>query len=218
MFEAHGALQALIAIGVAAPAQVTEIRVLQAAGRWVQVHWHSLGTKHGRGGVRTIHPFKMLFTYDALGGLSGIGRWLTMSKKFWPVIAGLTSRWYAPDLYGELVAAAEAFERIRLQQGKINFKKALETLACHAGAPFQSVVDDVGACAKRVVRIRKEHVVHRGLHGDPDGESLYWLIASLYILVVLCLLRECEVPEENLPNSETCPWIATVARRLGGDR
>ena len=33
----------------------SETRVLQAAGRWVQVHWHSLGTKHGRGGVRTIH-------------------------------------------------------------------------------------------------------------------------------------------------------------------
>ena len=45
---------------MAFPAETTEAflaetRVLQAAGRWVQVHWHSLGTKHGRGGVRTIH-------------------------------------------------------------------------------------------------------------------------------------------------------------------
>ena len=223
VFETHDALQALIAIGGAAPARVTEARVPTAAGCWVQVLGGSLGIKNDRGEVRAIRPFDMLFTYDGLGGLSGIDRWLAMSKKFRPVIGMLMSRWYEPDLYGELqffsmVTAAEAFERIRLQEQNINCKNALEALASRAGAPFRSVVDDVRPWAKRVVRIRSEHVVHRGLHDDHNGESLYWLTASLYILVVLCLLRECEVPEENLPNPQRCPWMATVARKLREDQ
>ena len=101
----------------------------------------------------------MLFTYDGLGGLSGIGRWLTMAKKFRPVTGILMSRWYESDLYVELqffsmVTAAETFARIRRQEQNFKFKTALETLAGHAGAPFQSVVDDVDSWAKCVVRTR----------------------------------------------------------------
>ena len=60
------------------------------------------------------------------------------------MVAALTSRWYAPDLYDELqffsmVTAAEAFERIRLRKQDVNFKRALQTLAGLAGPPFQSV-------------------------------------------------------------------------------
>ena len=164
----------------------------------------------------------MLFTYADLGGLDGIGRWLTKSKEFWPVVAALTSRWYAPELYDELqffsmVTAAEAFERIRLQEQDVKFKPALKRLVALAGTPFQSMVEDVDSWATRVVRTRNEHVVHRGLRGDPDGESLYWLTGSVYVLVVLCLLRECEVQEENLPTPQRCPWMATVARKLRGE-
>ena len=222
-FEAHGALQALIAIGVAAPVRVTDARVLTVAGHWVQVLADSGRISSQPGEMPRIRPFDMLFTYDGLGGLSGIGRWLTMAKKFRPVTGILMSRWYESDLYVELqffsmVTAAETFARIRRQEQNFKFKTALETLTGHAGAPFQSVVDDVDSWAKCVVRTRDNHVVHRGLQGDADGESLYWLTASVYILVVLCLLRECEVPEENLPNPETSRWMATVARKLREDR
>ena len=219
VFEAHGALQALITIGVSAPARITKTQVLSAASHWIQVHADGIGTNPHPGELPTIRPSKMLFTYDGLGGLSGVDSWLTMAKTFRPVIGLLMSRWYEPGLHVELqffsmVTAAETFARIQRQKQNFKFKTALETLAGHAGAPFQSVVDEVGPWAKRVVRTRDNHVVHRGLQGDADGESLYWLTASLYVLVVLCLLRKCGVSEENPPNPETCPWMATVARKL----
>lgn len=221
VLQAHHALQALVSIAVSAPVRVTETRVRPAGGRWLQVHARGVGAGSYSGEVPTPSPGEMLFTYADLGGLDGIGRWLTKSKEFWPVVAALTSRWYAPDLYDELqffsmVTAAEAFERIRLQEQDVKFKPALKRLAALAGTPFQSMVGDVNRWATRVVRTRNEHVVHRGLCGDPEGESLYWLTGSLYALVVLCLLRECKVPEENLPSPESCPWLATVARKLGG--
>ncbi len=170
----------------------------------------------------------MLFTYADLGELDGIGRWLTKSKQFWPVVAALTSRWYAPELYDELqffsmATAAEAFERIRLREQGVKRKltldkRTLKGLVALAGPPFQSMVEDVNRWATRVVQTRNEHVVHRGLSKDPDGESLYWLTGSVYVLVVLCLLRECEVQEENLPTPQRCPWMATIARKLHADR
>ena len=218
IFETHHALQALITIGVAAPVRVTQVRVKAPGGHWLKVHAH-VGDGAHSGDAPTLRRWNMLFTYRALGGLSGIERWLAMSKKFRPVIGMLMSHWYEPNLYGELqffqmVTAAETFARIRLQQQNFNWSKELKNLACHAGHPFQSVVYDVRKWAERVVRTRINYVVHRGLRGDPDGEPLYWLTSSLYVLVVLCLLRECEVPEENLPNLETCPWMATIARKL----
>ena len=222
VFEIHDALQALISIGVSAPVRV-EARVRSVDRGWVQVQGSSFGTKDDRNEVRNVRPFDRLFTYDDLGGLSGIGLWLTKSKKFRLVIGLLMSRWNAPNLYGELqffnmVTAAETFARIQCQKQNFDFSKKLKMLANNAGAPFRSVVDDVSKWANLVVRIRNNNVVHRGLRNNPDGEVLYWLTGSLYILVVLCLLRECKVPEENLPNPETCPWIATVARKLRKDR
>ena len=220
---AQRALQALVSIALAAPVRVTETRVQPAGGRWLQVHARGVGAGAYVGEMSAVRRDEMLFTYVDIGGLDGVGRWLTMSKKFWPAIAALTSRWYAPDLYDELqffsmVTAAEAFERIRRRKQNLLLRQALKTLADLAGPPFQSVVGDVDGWAKRVVRTRNDHVVHRGLRGDPDGESLYWLTGSLYVLVVLCLLRECEVSEESLPTPLRCPWMATVARKLCGDR
>ena len=84
VFEAHDALQALIAIGVAAPARVTEARVLTVDGRWVQVQGCSVGTKDDRDDVRTIRPFDMLFTYKDLGELTGVGRSVS-GKSIWRV-------------------------------------------------------------------------------------------------------------------------------------
>ena len=223
VFEAHDALQALIAIGVAAPVRVTEARVLTDNGSWIQVQAYNGGIKDNRDDVCSIRPFDMLFTYNRLGGLTGVGDWLAMSNKFWPVIGMLMSRWYTPDMYGDFqffgtVTAAETFARIKLQKQSFKFNKELERLAINAGAPFRSVVGDIPSWVKLVVRTRNNHVVHRGKHGNPDGESLYWLSCSLYILVVLCLLRECRVPEKNLPNRETSRWIATVARKLCSNR
>lgn len=226
VLQAHHALQALVSIAVSAPVRVTETRVRPAAGRWLHVHAHGVGSGSYSGDVPMPRPNENLFTYADLGGLDGIGRWLTKSKEFWPVVAALTSRWYAPELYGELqffsmATAAEAFERIRLQKQGVKRKltldkRTLKRLVDLAGPPFQSMVEDVNSWATRVVRTRNEHVVHRGLRGDPDGESLYWLTGSVYVLVVLCLLRECEVQEENLPTPQSCPWMATVARKLRG--
>ena len=219
VLQVHHALEALMSIAVAAPMRVGETRVTTTSRHSLQVHARRVGAGSHSDRPSRIRRGEILFTYSQLGELNGVGRWLTMSKKFWPAIAALMARWDAPDLHPELrffsmVTAAEAYERVRLNQQNVNLKRALKKLAEKAGPPFQSTVGDVNGWATRVVRTRTEHVVHRGLRGDPHGELLYWLTEALYVLVVLCLLRECGVPEERLPTPESRPWMATISRRL----
>ena len=223
VIQAHHALQVLMSIAVAAPVRVTETLVQPPGGNQLQVHAQGVGAGSYAGNGRAVRRADMLFTYTDLGELSGIGRWLTISEKFWPAISALATRWYTPELYHDLqffnmATAAEAFARIRQDEQSVKFEQALKALAGLAGAPFQSMIGGVDDWAKRVVRTRNDHIVHYGLRGDPDSEFLYWLTGSLYVLVVLCLLRECEVPEENLPNPRSSPWMATIARKLCGNR
>ena len=220
VLEAHHALEALLSIAVNAAVHVAETRVQAKAEPWLRLHRRGIGAGAHAGEVPRSRAHDVLFTYSELGGLSGLARWLTMSAKFWPAIAPLLSRWYAPDLYDELqffnmVSAAEAFYRIRRRtRRRVPLERMLKALAKVAGTPFQSMVGDVDTWAQQVALIRHQYIVHRVPGVDADGERLYWLTASLYILVVLCLLRECVVPEENLPKPESATWMATIARRL----
>ena len=73
----------------------------------------------------------------------------------------------------------------------LNLSKELPVLAQQAGDAFRELVGDVGKWAKRVVRIRDNIVVHRGLRGGASAYEVDWLADLLHVLVVLCLLGEC---------------------------
>lgn len=64
------------------------------------------------------HAHEMLFTFDDLGGIPGLARWLEVSQSCEPVIGALLSHQYMPRMYAEnrlqnIVFAAETFHRIR---------------------------------------------------------------------------------------------------------
>ena len=222
VLQTHHALQVLMAIALAAPVQVAETRVQVDGEQGIHIHAQGVGAGSSVSKTPTPHRINWLFTYTDLGGLNGIGRWLTISREFRPAVAALWTHWYAPHWYHDLqffnmVAAAEAIERIQQNKQTFKLKQALKKLADQAGLPFLSVIGHPDRWAESVVRTRDNHVVHFGLRGDPEGEALYWLTRSVYILVVLCLLRKCGVTEDNLPRPETCPWMATLAQKLSID-
>lgn len=186
----------------------------------VQLYAQFMGNDvQGKEGLTS--PFKMLFTYDAIGGLESIARWLENSHKYGPVIGSLVSHWYTPWLYVEnrffnVVSAAESLERIQTNRQKVNFKAALKRLARSAGEGFASLVGDVDLWATRVVKTRTNHVVHRGLHETEEGLSLHLLSETVYVLVLLCLLRECGVPEDTLSRIPQAPALRWLAEQLQG--
>lgn len=219
ILEAAAAVQDLVTMGVAAPSRVSGIWLSHPSTQsrirlWAQ--WR--GDDADAGASSAIHPAKMLFTYDVIGGLEGIARWLPVWKKFSLCAGTLTGRWYTPQTgysdFFSTVAAAETFERIRRDESKVNLKKGLCELVSAVGKPFRDLVADVDRWASRIVQTRDNYVVHPGLHGNPDGEDLYWQTELVYTLIVLRLLRACGLQEGALPNRDNSEPIKRLAGRL----
>ena len=150
-----------------------------------------------RGGVDNS---KMLFTYNDLGGIKGVAKWLEVATRYRIALGSLVGNLYAPSPYAEsrffnACTAAEALRRIQLGKQNLNLAIELPALAHQAGDAFKDLVGDVDTWVKRVVQTRVNLVVHRGLHRGEDAYEMTWLADSLHLLVVLCLLRECGVQD-----------------------
>ena len=219
ILEVAAAVQDLVTMGVAAPSRVSGIWLSHSSTqRPIRLWAKWRGDDVDAGESRAIHPAKMLFTYDVIGGLEGIARWLTVWKKFSLCAGTLTSRWYTPQTeysdFFSTVTAAETFERIRRNDQIVKLNDALRELISAVGEPFRDLVADVDRWANRIARTRDNYVVHPGRHGNPDGEDLYWKTEAVCTLVVLRLLRECGLQEAALPNRDNSEPMGRLAGRL----
>ena len=222
ILEVAAAVQDLVTMGVAAPSRVSGIWLSHSSTqRPIRLWAKWRGEDVDAGESRAIHPAKMLFTYDVIGGLEGVALWLSVWKKFSLCAGTLTNRWYTPQTgysdFFSTVAAAETFERIRRDEPTINLKKGLCALVSAVGKPFRDLVADVNRWASRIAKTRDNYVVHPGLRGNPDGEDLYWKTELVYTLVVLRLLRECGLQEAALPNLDNCEPMRRLASRLADE-
>ena len=171
--------------------------------RPIELHVQHRGNHALSDNTRILYP-RMLATFDQLGGIDGVGRWLACALKYEGVLSALLSHHYIPMMYtdnrfGNVVTAAEALTRIRCGKQNINLRPALKSLALEAGEPFRAIVQDVNSWTKRIVTTRTNNVVHRGLH-ENEAPDLYALSESVYFLVVMCLLRECGVDIDTSTN------------------
>ena len=228
-FEVCTALRNLVTIGVDAPASITEVSLSHSGVTWessdgkawplpIGLYTKGLGD-HTQGEVKKIYPRQMLFTLDDIGGLNGITQWLKVSEKYKAVIGSLLSHWYLPTIYTDnrflnIIIAAEALVRIRLQKQRVDFRKGLERLADDAGAPFESLVQDVEPWVNEIRDARVNNLVHRGLYGDLEGIRMFWLSESVYFLVILCLLKECGLAESTLSNITRHQRFRMIAEQL----
>ncbi len=215
------AVQDLVTIGVAAPSRVSGIWLSHTSTqRPIRLWAKWRGDDVDAGEPRNIHPAEVLFTYDVIGGLEGVARWLTVWKKFSLCAGTLTNRWYTPQTgYSDFfttVTAAETFERIRRKKQTVKLDDGLRELISAVGKPFRDLIADVNRWVSRIVQTRSNYVVHPGLCGDPDGEDLYWTTELVYTLVVLRLLRECGLPEAALPSRDNSEPMRRLAGRPGG--
>lgn len=213
VLRACAALQQIVTIGVDAPVAFSSVDLLPVqttctAGQernaidTIRLYKHlpgnDLPTK-----PKSVPVSKMLFTFDDIGGMKGLAAWLATANEIEPVVGLLTSHWYMPTLYVEnrffnAITAAETLQRIRTNKQMLDFHKMLKGLASEAGEIFQKLVGNVDSWAKLVRDTRVKRVVHRGLHESGDVDGVYWLAESVYFLLVLCLLRQCGVPETTL--------------------
>jgi hypothetical protein len=98
-------------------------------------------------------------------------------------------------------------------------RQRLEVMAEYAGEGFTAIVGDVQIWSTVVVMLRNRLTHHgsgRNVRATP--EDLYYLTDSVYLLVMMCLLRECDVPGgalDNIQNSERIRFLrGNVAHTL----
>ena len=202
------ALQDIVTVGAFAPSRIVRLHLgvpesnadaypLGMEKSQVQLYAGLSGSSLPDMEKSPIH-LDMLFIFDDMGGLDGVAKWIEESDRLRIVLSALMNYWYVPEQTEEskffnVIAAVEALARIRTQQQNINFKRELKSLACIAGHSFKTLVGDVDCWVNEIVQTRINNVVHRGLRGYADSIRLSMLSESVYFLVVLCLLRECEV-------------------------
>ena len=220
-------IQDLVTIGLDAPSAIAKLSLspstqLKDSSRrtseWIELYAQFTGADT-EPDATPPHPAKMLFTFEDIGGLRGVAKWVQIARKYQAVIGALVNHWYVSQLYVDLrffnaYTAAEALRRIQLGEQSINMDKELKVLAEQAGSTFAALVGDVDSWIKRVVQVRNNRVVHRGLHESAEGGLLYLLSESIYFLVVLCLLRECNVPADTLTKMQEHQRFRLLAKDL----
>ncbi len=98
-------------------------------------------------------------------------------------------------------------------------KRRLDVLTEYAGTGFAAIVGDVQTWSAVVVMLRNRLTHHdAGQNVKAAPGDLHFLTDTIYLLVMMCLLRECNVPDsvlENIQNSGRIRFLqANVARTL----
>ena len=210
-------LQDLVTIGVDAPVSIDRVTLMHADLEGPIDFWAQpvgIGAKEG---IKPPHPDEMPFTFEGIGGLQGIAKWLDVAQKYRLVISRLLSPLYRSPRYVEhrffdAISAVETLARIRKQDQYIN-SHDIKKLGQDAGTAFKALVGSVGPWTDSVLRARKYNVVHPGLR-EGDSRPLYLLSESMYFLVVLSLLKECGVPDNALDRIQGHSRFRNVADGL----
>ena len=150
-----------------------------------------------------------LFTMQELGGIEGIARWLDVLDSQESLINPLlVDRYRQPSFItgrtSHLLIACEAYQRHRMADPnkRINNlrEEILDPMLSKAGRPFGQWVGNPELWKGKVSEIRNQYGVgHLQSYGTGSAAApdFHLINEQLYLLVVSCLLVDCEVPEET---------------------
>lgn len=102
-----------------------------------------------------------------------------------------------------------------LYSNEPRLRQRLEVMASYAGDGFTAIVGDVHVWSAVVVMLRNR-LTHHDAGRDIKGalEDLHFLTDSIYLLVMMCLLRECRVPDDVLENIQNSERIKFLCRNI----
>ena len=212
-------LQNLVTIGSGSLAAIDSVHLfsdntcqspIRLYSRWVgaDIPWKALS---------------LLFSYDDIGGVDGVAKWLCVSDKYRHVVERLTAKWVVSHSvvnyrFDDAYIAAETLLRTRLgkkQSKNLSLARDISRLAEEAGEALQFLVPDVKTWAQKIVSIRNSEEIHINPPLDSsDGSTLYFLAESLYYTVVIHLLKECGIRDEVIASLRNHEEFKRLARGL----
>jgi ApeA N-terminal domain 1 len=165
--------------------------------------------------VRRLHEHSLLFTFEHLGGIDGVSRWMDAAARHRGGLGRVMATRYAKEMFVSdrllnCTAALEAFDRDSTQLRGSNLKTRLQRCVALAGNPFANLVGDVDRWAETVRLERNDVAHHFGRRMRTSGSEIYYLWQSLYWLYVMCILRDSGAPEEvfnHLQGHSQYQWL-----------
>lgn len=252
MIDING-LQDLVTLAVDAPTVPTELILRSSdvtregqAGTAIPVpiSFYSANLAEYVRRDRPQTPSDMFFTFDQIGGIQTVARWVAVSRQYRIVLGFLltirySARLYEENRYSNVISAAETYHRMRfsnevkpksefrsyrrklvkavkisvgsraanwvgdqlLYSNEPRLRMRLSELANHAGSAFTALIGDVESWAS-VVTMARNRLTHHDAHQPFERQrgDLLFLADSLYVLVMLCMFKECEVSDDILVN------------------
>jgi hypothetical protein len=162
----------------------------------------------------------MYFTFDELGGIDGIGRWLAVAADYRSELGRVMSTRYREGMVLEdrimnVSAALDSFDKHR-RGDDARYVERIKQCIRLAGRPFLDLIaQDPDEWAKSVKETRNDLAHHRerfraeGNVGDNIlAEQLFWLFS-------ICMLRIAQAPDavyEAISNHAQIRWLSKRAQ------
>lgn len=167
----------------------------------------------------------MLFTFEQLGGIEGVKRWMTAAEKYRELLGRVMVTRYSQepvvqDIVLNRVAPLEAFHRLwsGVGENKMNLADRLDALIAYAGEPFEKLIGAGNASKWRQKAKSHRHDIahHLGRHTGLDAAELFYIGQGAYWLFVICMLREARAPREVFDHMTTCQRFLWEAKEIQG--
>ena len=145
----------------------------------------------------------MYFTFDDLGGIDGIGRWLAVAANYRTELGRVMATRYREGMVLEdrimnVSAALDSFDKHRRGTGKrTKYATRIDHCVTLAGQPFLDlIVIDPAVWVDRVVTTRDDLAHHRERFRTDGSVGDHLLAEQLFWLFAICMLRLSDAPDD----------------------
>ncbi len=168
----------------------------------------------------------MYFTFDDLGGIDGVGRWLAVAADYRTELNRVMATRYSgamvlEDRIMNVSAALDSFDKHRRGTGKwVDYAKRINACVIFAGQPFQDLIAvDSDHWAQQVVDTRDDLAHHRESFRATGGAGDHLLAEQLFWLFTMCMLRLTDAPPEvfeRITQHRQTRWLTEKAKDSTG--
>lgn len=173
-----------------------------------------------------VRNHDMYFTFDDIGGIDGVGRWLAIAAGYRTELGRVVATRYREGMVLEdrimnVCAALDSFDMRRRGTGKwVKYAERVKHCVDLAGQPFLDLIAlDADIWVERVVNTRDDLAHHREQFRTDGSVGTRLLAEQLFWLFVLCMLRLTDAPDtvyERIGRHPRIRWLIERAKPSRG--
>lgn len=165
--------------------------------------------------TKVLHQQDMLFTFEEIGEMEGIGLWMDTAEKFHSELGRVMNSRYRKGLFVDdkimhCLAALESFHRKWSGVKNRSLKDRFLELADLAGDNFSHLVGRVDDWCEKAKNMRNNYAHHFDRKIHDNSSDAYYHGEVAYLLFVFCMLKVTPVHDsvfEHISHNPQFHWI-----------